>query len=125
MRMRTTPKVLILALTAMAAVTGCNADPAGHGTVTGVFLMVGGPGPGVHIRLPGRVIATNRPGQHFTVTVRTRGFFTIKLPPGTYQLAGYSPRVHVNNKEMRCTAGHPVHVHTGRSTRSDVYCSVP
>ena len=76
------------------------------------------------VRLPGRVIATNTAGQHFTVAVSTSGRFTINLPPDTYQLAGYSPRLHGNNREMRCLAVQPVHVRSGQSTHSDVYCPV-
>jgi hypothetical protein len=124
MRVRKTPKVLILALAALAAITGCNGGSGRHGAVTGLFLMVGGPAPGVSARLPGRVIATNTAGQHFTVAVSTNGLFTINLPPGRYQLAGYSPRVHSNNREMRCLAAHPIHVRGGQSTHSDVYCSI-
>jgi hypothetical protein len=122
MRMRKTAKVLLLAIAAVTAITGC---AAGHGTVAGLFVMVGGPGAGVTaVRLPGRVVATNTAGQHFTAAVSSRGRFTINLPPGTYQLAGYSPRVHVNNREMRCLAARPVHVRSGQSRHSDVYCSV-
>ncbi len=121
MRMSKTPTLLTLALAA-AAIAGC-AD--GHGTVAGLFLTSGGPGAGVIAgRLPGRVIATNTAGRHFTVAVNTSGRFTIDLPPGTYQLAGYSPRVHVNNREMRCLATQPVHVRSGQSTHSDVYCLI-
>jgi hypothetical protein len=70
------------------------------------------------------VIATSTAGQRFTVTVSTSGRFTMDLPPGTYQLAGYSPRVHVEDAEMRCVAAHPVHVRTGQSASRDVYCQV-
>src|SRR5262249_54832510 len=106
-------------------VAGCDGGPGGHGTLTGVFLMVGGPAPGVSIRLPGRVIATNSAGEQVTVAIGHSGRFKISLAPGTYQLAGYSPRVHVDNAEMRCTAMHPVHIRVGEMTRANVYCSVP
>ena len=96
-----------------------------HGLVIGFFLMVGGPSPGVRVRLPGRVIATRTTGQRFTDTVNAVGQFQFRLPPGTYQLTGYSPRVRENNAEMRCVATHPVHVRVGQSTRRNVYCSVP
>ena len=95
-----------------------------HGTVTGVFLMVGGPSPGVSVRLPGRVIATSTAGRRFEVAASSSGRFTFHLPPGSYQLTGYSPRVHVNNAEMRCAAAHRVRVRVGQSARRNVYCSV-
>jgi len=93
--------------------------------VIGFFLMVGGAPPGVRVRLPGRVIATSTTGQRFTVTVDAIGRFQFRLPPGTYRLTGYSPRVRVDHGEMRCVAMRPVHVRVGQSTRRDVYCSVP
>ena len=50
MRMSKTSTLLALGLAA-AAVTGC---AVGHGTVAGLFLTAGGPGPGVTAgRLPG------------------------------------------------------------------------
>jgi len=96
-----------------------------HGIVTGFFLMVGGAPPGVSLRLPGRVIATNTAGQRFIDVVDAIGRFQFRLPPGTYHLTGYSPRVRVNHAEMRCVAMHPVHIRAGQSTRRNVYCSVP
>jgi hypothetical protein len=96
-----------------------------RGIVIGFFLMVGGPPPGVSVRLPGRVIATSTTGRRFTVAVKYRGRFQLRLPPGTYQLTGYSPRVHVNHAEMRCVASHPVRLRAGQSKRRNVYCSVP
>jgi hypothetical protein len=108
-------------------VQGPGADPGlgRRGLVIGFFLMVGGPAPGVSVRLPGRVIATSTTGRRFTVAVKYLGRFQLRLPPGTYQLTGYSPRVRANHAEMRCVASHPVHVRAGQSTRRNVYCSVP
>lgn len=104
---------------------GANPGLGRRGIVIGFFLMVGGPPPGVSVRLPGRVIATSMIGRRFTVTVNYRGRFQLRLPPGTYQLTGYSPRVHVNHAEMRCVAAHPVRLRAGQSKRRNVYCSVP
>ena len=110
----------------LPAQCGCKAPGLGrHGLVFGFFLMVGGPAPGVSVRLPGRVIATTTTGRRFTVAVKYRCRFQFRLPPGTYRLTGYSPRVRSNNAEMRCVASHPVHVRAGQSTRRNVYCSVP
>jgi hypothetical protein len=125
------PKVITAGLIAAMALGGCTGHAkTAHGTVTGSFVMVGGPADlahpsGIRLPLPKRVIATSTAGQRYTITVGTSGRFTMSLPPGAYQLAGYSPRVHVGNAEMRCVAAHPVHVRTGKWTPSDVYCSVP
>jgi len=105
---------------------GCKAPGLGrHGLVIGFFLMVGGPSPGVGVRLPGRVIATSTAGRRFTVAVKYRGRFQLRLPPGTYRLTGYSPRVRVNHAEMRCVAARPVRLRAGQSKRRNVFCSVP
>jgi hypothetical protein len=117
---------------ASASVAGCTGGSnAPHGTLSGIFLMVGGPaGPadpsGVRIPLPGRVIATASSGERFAVSTGNSGRFTMLLPPGTYHLTGYSPKVHVNGSEMRCVGMHSVRVKTGEAMPgSDVYCSVP
>jgi hypothetical protein len=110
----------------MPAQCGCaNPGLGRRGLVIGFFLMVGGPAPGVSVRLPGRVIATSTTGRRFSVAVNSTGRFQFRLPPGTYQLTGYSPRVHVNHAEMRCVATHPVRLRAGQSKRRNVYCSVP
>jgi hypothetical protein len=94
--------------------------------VSGVFVMVGGPAPGVRLRLPGRIVATNTAGRRFTGTVGTSGRFTMWLPPGTYHLTGHSPRVHADHHQMRCAAAHPVRARAGSPTpRVEVVCSVP
>jgi len=68
------PPKLITAWLIAAAVAGC----AGHattarGTISGIFLMVGGPATtadpdGVRLPLPGHVIATSTQGERFTVS---------------------------------------------------------
>jgi hypothetical protein len=94
--------------------------------VSGVFVIVGGPAPGVRLPLPGRVVATNTAGRRFTGTVGKSGRFTMWLPPGTYRLTGHSPRVHAGGRETRCAAAHPVRAQVGGSptARVEVACSV-
>jgi len=73
------------------------ADPA-RGTVTGRMVREGGPigpggqQPGVH-PIPGTVRFTGR--QHQVVMVRTSkaGRFSVRLPPGRYQVSDRSPRI--------------------------------
>lgn len=123
------PQVIAAGLIAASAISGCTEHAkTAYGTVTGLFVMVGGPASlahpsGVRLPLPGRMVATSTAGQRSTVTVGTSGRFTMSLPTGTYQLTGYSPRV--QNAKMRCVAAHAVHVLTGKATLSEVYCSVP
>jgi hypothetical protein len=72
------------------------------------------------------VIATSITGERFTISTGKSGRFTMPLPPGTYQLTGYSPQVHAKGAEMRCTAVHAVHAKAGKATRGvEVVCSFP
>jgi hypothetical protein len=55
--------------------------------------------------------------------VDTNGHYTISLPPGTYQLTGYSPLM--GGGEMQCRATHEVQVTAGTTTTDiDVICSM-
>ena len=108
----------------VVACAGCAATA--QGTVTGTFVMIGGPGPsGNGSPLPGRVIAASATGARFTVHTGNDGRYTMTLPPGTYSLLGYSPRVGSNNHEMRCSSPHPLKVRAHKATRGTrVICSI-
>jgi hypothetical protein len=114
---------IAISLTAVLALAGCGGNAA-HGSVAGVLERVGGPPPGSPVRLPGHVVAVNSAGAQFMTAVGTNGRFTLSLPPGTYQLAGYSPLM--EDGKMRCIAPQSVHVTAGR-TKSHlvVVCSIP
>lgn len=114
------------------AVTGCTGHAkAGHGTISGTFLMVGGPADyanpnGTVIPLRGHVTATSIAGGRFTVRTGRSGRFTMLLPPGSYHLAGYTSQVHADSHQLPCLAVRPVKVRAGKSTRGvEVVCSVP
>jgi hypothetical protein len=93
--------------------------------VRGVFVMAGGPAPGVRLPLPGHVVATSTTGRRFTGTVGNGGRFTMWLPPGSYRLTGRSPQVRAGHHEMRCAAARPVDVRAGRpAPRVEIVCSV-
>ena len=114
---------------------GTDVDPGASGPppavlgvkVSGAFVMVGGPAPGVRLPLPGCLVATNTAGRRFTGTVGKSGLFTMWLPPGTYRLTGHSPLVHAGGHEMRCAAAHLVRAQVGGrpAPRVEVVCSVP
>jgi hypothetical protein len=106
-------------------------DQVATGTVTGSLVRVGGPIPlGLRlppapVPLPGRVIAESTDGSRYTASVDTSGHYTISLPPGTYQLTGYSPLVRADGAEMQCHAAHAVQVTAGTTTTGiDVICSI-
>jgi hypothetical protein len=89
-------RAIAASVIAAAVVAGCAGHAAkAHGSLTGVFLMVGGPADiahpnGVRVPLPGHVIASNvDTGEHFTVSTGKSGRFTMLLAPGTYNLTGF------------------------------------
>ncbi len=92
--------------------------------MTGHFVVVGGPVPGIERPVPGRVVLTSTTGQRFTVTVGPTGRFTISLPPGSYTLTGYSPGVRSGHAEMRCAALRVVDVRASRQAVRDVICRI-
>ncbi len=113
---------IAVSLTAFPALAGCGGNAA-HGAIAGVLERVGGPPPGSPVALPGHVVAVNSAGAQFTTAVGSNGRFSLSLPPGTYQLAGYSPLM--DDGKMRCGTAHAFHVTTGRTlTHVAVVCSI-
>jgi polysaccharide lyase family 4-like protein len=108
-------------------------DHAATGTVTGTLVRVGGPiqlldgvpAAPTAVPLPGRVVAESTDGSRYTASVDRSGHYTISLPPGTYQLTGYSPLVRGFGAEVQCRSAHAVQVTAGTTTTGiDVICSV-
>jgi hypothetical protein len=118
-----------LSLVSVPALAGCDgqhaAPAAALGTVAGTLVRVGGPAPGAAVPLRGQVVALNAAGVRIAAAVGRSGRYRLALPPGTYQLSGHSPLVHVNGAEMLCTAARAVHITAGQ-TRSGVtvICSI-
>lgn len=123
--MRRVLALAVLVLPAVGAVAGC-ASLARHATVTGTLVRVGGPAPGSPVPLPGRIVAIRTDGSRYTAAAGSHGRYQLALPPGTYQLAGYSPLVHANSAEVRCAAEHAIHVSARASVVGiEVVCSIP
>jgi hypothetical protein len=130
--MEKTPATIAASVIATAALAACSGHAStAHGTVTGILLMVGGPAlvghpSGYRYPLPGHVTATAVAGEHFTISTGKNGRFKMLLPPGTYHLAGYSPRVRADGMRELCVAMHPVEVRADKPVRGvEVVCSVP
>jgi hypothetical protein len=148
---RTNPTGRTLAATGAAAltlITACAAahgqgagsgssHAAMHGTVTGRFVMEGGPlGPGGQQPkarpIPGLVqfMAGRR---MIKVPVGRSGTFSVSLPPGTYRVAGRSPRITQvagtapagPGRERPCTLPRSVTVTPHSSTAITLACVVP
>jgi hypothetical protein len=71
--------------------------------------------------LPGRVTATNRHEDRFSVAVPASGRFRLRVPAGTYVLVGRSPKFVSNGAPGTCRAG-SVTVAAGRVVMRGVTC---
>ncbi len=112
-----------LPLAALLVLAGCSGSVA-TGTIAGTLERVGGPAPGRPVPLAGRVVAVASTGARFTGTVGKNGRFKLPVPPGSYHLTGYSPRVRSSGAEMRCSAQNAVSVEVGKlSPIVHVVCS--
>ena len=88
-------------------------------TIAGRLVEIGGPAPGSPRAIAGTILVyrtANRSGTPLT-TVRTdaHGNFTLIVDPGTYYLAARSGR---------CVSAGPTIAPAGKTTRTDVICSV-
>lgn len=142
--------VLLLAACAAAASSTSPQDAAtpGHaaalGTVTGRFLLEGGPiGPGGQQPRNRPIAGSARfeagTGRATEVWVGKSGTFSISLPPGRYHVSGRSASViQVSNgavaggqmisgtkHELRCSQPLSVTVTAGRTAKIAVTCIVP
>jgi hypothetical protein len=76
--------------------------------------------------LPGHVTATSIAGKRFTIRTANSGRFAMVLPPGSYHLEGYSPRVRADGMREVCLASHPVKIRPDKPIRGvEVVCTVP
>ena len=112
----------VLALS-IAVLAGCSA--AGYQqNVTGKFVQVGGPAPGLPVPLPGTITARAATGQTFTASAGNDGRFTFSLPPGTYRVTGRSPLM--QSGQMTCVATAILRVTRGKpGGHVTVVCSIP
>jgi hypothetical protein len=114
--------VLISAATACAA---CSATPSAQphlATVSGTFVVVGGPSPGLPRPTAGVVTLMSSGGKAIHVTVGSNGNFRVQLAEGDYSLSGRSSAIVNGNYE--CTGGH-VHLTTTLPPPVQVACQVP
>ena len=96
----------------IVVLAGCGGGPGPGHVVTGRFVRVGGPVPGL-FPLPGTITARAATGQTFTATAGRDGRFTLSLPPGRYQVTGRSPLIESGHETcpatgvLRVTRGKP------------------
>jgi hypothetical protein len=97
-----------------------NSPAAALLTVTGVLRAVGGPAIATPRGLPGIVAFTGRHGTSFTARTGTDGRFTVKVPPGYYDVTGTSPLY--NDGRAACRAASPAVVEAAQMPTVDVDC---
>jgi hypothetical protein len=127
---------LLALLTAGCAATGGQAPPAAAGHLAGQLVMEGGPlGPGGQQPgerpLSGTVTFTAAGHRRVTVQVGSSGKFSVRLPPGTYQISGGSPFIETssgsggNEEEFPCSQPLTAKVTAGHTANVTVTCYVP
>jgi hypothetical protein len=92
-----------------------------EGTLTGHIYGVGGPAPGAPRPWPGTVTLTG-PGVHLAIGVGAGGRYSVRVPAGTYAVAGRSPLY--QDGAGACRAAGPVTVASGHRTEADVLCQL-
>ena len=102
--------VIAADVASVSIVSGDSGQAGPYQTVTGLLIRVGGPHPGSPVPLPGTVVARSAAGEQFTTTAGEDGRFQLSLPPGSYELTGYSPEVLGDGQQALCRAERAVHV---------------
>jgi hypothetical protein len=107
----------------IAVLAGCSTGGYQQ-NLTGKFVQVGGPAPGLPVPLPGTITARAATGQTFTATAGNNGRFKLSLPPGTYRVTGRSPLM--QSGQMICPATAALRVIRGKPAHHvTVVCSIP
>jgi hypothetical protein len=92
-----------------------------QGMLTGHLYAVGGPAPGTRRPWPGTVTLTGS-GMHRDIKVGAGGGYSAWVPPGTYVVAGRSPRY--QGGAAACRAVALATVTSGHRTKADVLCQL-
>jgi hypothetical protein len=132
--LRTCACLLAAPLIAGCAATGGQAPVTGH--LAGRLVMEGGPmGPGgqqpAERPIPGTVTFTAADHRQVAIQVGTSGTFSIRLPPGTYQVSGRSPSIETSSgsdgseQELPCSAPSSAQITAGHAATITVACAVP
>jgi hypothetical protein len=93
------------------------------GTVTGRFVEMGGPYPGLSIPLSGHVVFSSARGANYSTSSDAHGQWALSVPPGTYAVTGFSPKW--DDGRAPCRAGNRVRVRAGAVVnRVEIVCPV-
>ncbi len=132
--LRSCAGLLAVLLMAGCAATGGQAPVPGH--LAGRLVMEGGPmvpggqQPGER-PISGTVTFTSAGHRQVAVQVGTSGTFSVRLPPGTYQVSGRSPFIETGNgsggseQELPCSQPLSAKITAGHTATITVACVVP
>jgi len=125
---------LLAALTGLAAVGACAAQPtdsgaasattssaASSGILQGHLYGVGGPAPGRRRPWAGTITVTGT-GMVRDLAVGTDGAYSLALPPGRYTVIGHSPSY--GGGTGMCRAAEDAQITAGTTIAVDTYCSM-
>lgn len=128
---------LIGIFASLPLLTACADHAAGQvataraaGEITGSLHMAGGPAPGTDWTVPGTIYAFTTADQSGSPIASgradERGRFQLRLPAGTYYLAGSSPRfkIYPAPAQPPCFAGGPVTVASAHVATASVVCAM-
>ena len=133
-QLRSCACLLAVLLMAGCAATSGQAPVTGH--LAGRLVMEGGPmvpggqQPGER-PLSGTVTFTAAGHRQVAVQVGTSGTFSVRLPPGTYQVSGRSPSIETSNgsggseQELPCSQPLSAKITAGQTATITVTCVVP
>ena len=81
--------------------------------------------------IPGTVTFTAADHRQVAVQVGTSGTFSVRLPPGTYQVSGRSPSIETSSgssgseQELPCSPASSARITAGHTATITVACAVP
>lgn len=126
----------LLAALPMAGCAAAGGQAPATGHLAGRLVMEGGPmGPAGQQPgerpIPGTVTFTAADHRQVAVQVGTSGTFSVRLPPGTYQVSGRSPSIETSSgssgseQELPCSPASSARITAGHTATITVACAVP
>jgi len=104
------------------AAAGCSSTTGPMGTVTGIYIRVGGPGGTPNVPLPGTISFRSSDGTTISVNSDGTGKFTGQLPPGSYAVTAKSSQI--NDGMSTCSQPLTTRVQAGKTVSLTIICDI-
>jgi hypothetical protein len=104
---------------------GCSSGASSTGpmgTVTGIYIRVGGPGGTPNLPLSGTISFRSQGGQTTNLNAGSTGKFTGQLPAGTYAVTAASGMV--DNGTSTCSRPMTARVPAGKTVTLTIICDI-